>query len=82
MTRYLCEEVTSSIEQPINEDHPGIGYVASSTLDADTPPTRIEEGGVDPFENAYAKGYNPMACYKQPVVNAGSGPACHNWGWI
>lgn len=82
MTRYLWEEVTSSIEQPIGEDHPGIGYVASSTLDADTPPIRTEEGGVDPFEDAYAKSYSPMACYKRPVVNAGSGPACHNWGWI
>ena len=81
-TRVLWEFAKSNIPETADSEHPGIGTVLSSVLDSDKQPERPEVGGVEPFERAHAKGYNPMACYKRPVANAESGPSCHNWGWV
>ena len=81
-TRVLWEFAKSNISDAAPHEHPGIGTVLSSVLDSDQQPQRPSVDAVGPFERAVSEDYKPMACYKRPVVNAGSGPSCHNWGWV
>jgi len=81
-TRALWEFAKSQVSESAPADHPGIGTVLSSALDSDEQPDRWSVDAPGPFERAKSSALRPMACYKRPVVNAGSGPRCHNWGWV
>jgi len=63
-----------------DNDHAGIGAVFSTYLDG-SKPTRpdYDADGYPPRE--VRSSFEPRACYKRPVANAG-GHTCHNWRWV